>query len=91
MISAVQPVQWWVIYVNGTPAMLLSTDMGATPEKVDEGIRSMMLGVYPEGTTLTMKTVHEAPAEDVMRVGVLAIMGMLQSMMGAAMSPLRKH
>ncbi len=77
MPGAIAATQWWIIYVNDTPCLLSAGD---TKERVIEGLRAMLLGATQEDTKFEAKSIYEAPTEDVIRVGVIALMTLMTSL-----------
>lgn len=80
MDAVSQTGQWVILYIDGKPCILAGGPAGATHERVLEQFRTAMLGNLPEGTVLDAKDLYEAPIDDVLRVGVIAIMQAMTAM-----------
>lgn len=71
-VSAISTTMWWVLYVDGHPRSFLQ---GTDQTKLLEQVRSGLMGT--KYTSLDLKPVPDAPADDVLRVGYLAIQGII--------------
>lgn len=80
MDSVTQTGQWVILYIDNKPCILAGGPPGATHEKVLEQFRTAMLGNLPEGTQLGAKDLYEAPIDDVVRVGLIAVMQAMSAM-----------
>lgn len=79
MPGAVMAGQWYILYMNDKPC-LLASGPAATDEEALTQYRTAMLGSLPEDTKLDVKNLYDAPIDDVVRVGVLALMTSVSSL-----------
>lgn len=79
MPGAVAATQWWIVYMDEKPCILAS---GANEDDVLNGMRAALMGRLGD-TKLAIKNVFDAPIDDVVRAGILAIMTATMGIAGA--------
>jgi len=84
MSGTIAATAWWIIYLDEKPCILSA---GPDGERVLEGVRSAMLGHIPEGMTLGIKSIFDAPTDDVVRVSAIALMTTLSGLAEALLAP----
>lgn len=73
-MDAVGVAQWVILYMNDKPCILAGGPPTATKQQVLDQFRTAMLGSLPEGTTLRVEDLFDAPVDDVVRVATISLM-----------------
>lgn len=72
-----QALTFFVVYLDGAPTFIVASKDAETAEM---GLRQQLLGYKPAPKVIKALSVAEAPTDDVLRIGIAAIMTQLTNL-----------